>query len=474
MGKPTTPGTVNDERTEWMCYCCHEVHPFDPSWKSIKDVQCPECEEDGGLCFVCEDGYCTYEGGYEYAGNPAIFPDQLCSVCVKTEEESNRDLKEQQEEMEAYKSEMKRIEQAKAYRERVNNRTHQNNINHTYRTIRGLSRDPSPTSMADALRMSEDCFARIRPLIEQELRLRNLDVNQYLTISYCRRCITFFERSWLEEHSKGLHYGVTKDVTGRARLVLKRHLDALPIRLRKVRESMDECLGLFPSCPAVQLEPVDPTDTIGKGELRAVWEDDYTGGGKSCEIYQRDGMTTLTLPEFCIWIARMGGMAGVPENPKYSPPEFSDLGMPPDYVPSDWVGRPKLWKKERDDGFKRWFWVREAASSRRISMDDLIALSRDNMMKCSHCYGLPPSGDSQDLISCPCKEYLFCSIECKDEAMKVHKYTCKGASECASCLKSSMYMKLQKCSQCKKVKYCGLECQRKDWKNGHKKVCVKC
>jgi hypothetical protein len=41
--------------------------------------------------------------------------------------------------------------------------------------------------------------------------------------------------------------------------------------------------------------------------------------------------------------------------------------------------------------------------------------------------------------------------------------------ECSWCKMPSKYS----CSQCKKVKYCGRDCQRSHWKNGHKQECEK-
>ena len=109
--------------------------------------------------------------------------------------------------------------------------------------------------------------------------------------------------------------------------------------------------------------PVDPDDTLGSEALKVIWEEDEDDMEEdSCpnksEIYRKDG--TLTFQEFLVWIARTGGLGDIPENSKYSPPE--DLGMPPDYVPSDWVGKPKHWEVEKTDGFGRWFWMREEVS----------------------------------------------------------------------------------------------------------------
>ena len=46
---------------------------------------------------------------------------------------------------------------------------------------------------------------------------------------------------------------------------------------------------------------------------------------------------------------------------------------------------------------------------------------------------------------------------------------------CANCgiLGESVGVKLNSCSRCKAVKYCGKACQLKHWKEGgHKKICL--
>ena len=46
----------------------------------------------------------------------------------------------------------------------------------------------------------------------------------------------------------------------------------------------------------------------------------------------------------------------------------------------------------------------------------------------------------------------------------------KGVRSCVVCLKSDC--KLFKCKACGVVLYCGVECQRVDWKQKHKEECV--
>lgn len=467
-----TPGSTNKTRTTFSCQCCETHFPFDDTnWKSIHDVPpCPGCGEDP-FRFLCETCYYT---NYQYGEceEEATFPDQECCECGMNWDDIQEAKKEEKKEERRYqkqKKEHERMENAKAYRDKLKSRTHQSNINRTFGTLRGLSNDPfHPVSCADALRMDEDSFGRVQPLMEHELQLRGLrNVEQYITPSCCQQLIRFFERSWLEENQEALRFGVFRDVTGLQHVVFsQRELFVCRIRLRGIRESMDECLGVFPFCPAVQLVPDGDSEVI-IGPIKAVWSEDWDDDETKNQIYKRDGYTFLTLPEFLVWMCRMGGLAGIPENPKYAPPEDSDLGVPADYVPMHCVGNPNGWEEEKH----LWFWMREEVSTGRISMDELTEMSRKNMMRCQNCYGLPPSNDTGDLISCPCEKYLFCSPKCKDEVMQVHEYSCHKAHECASCLTSSLICKdLKLCSRCKKVWYCGVECQRKDWKD-HKKNC---
>jgi TPR repeat protein len=48
-----------------------------------------------------------------------------------------------------------------------------------------------------------------------------------------------------------------------------------------------------------------------------------------------------------------------------------------------------------------------------------------------------------------------------------------SASQCSFCSRGcESGLKLKPCSRCKVVFYCGEECQRKHWKEGHKAVCT--
>ena len=148
-------------------------------------------------------------------------------------------------------------------------------------------------------------------------------------------------------------FGAVEDITGMPHHLLRRDMIRCKIRLREAREVMDECLGLFPSCPAVEVVPVN--DTICLNEpMKAIWSEDWSGDERSKNnIYKRDRRTSFTLPKFLVWMCRMDGVAGIQENPKYSPPIHSD---------SYWVRDPMAWEDENNTRFGRWFWMHDAAS----------------------------------------------------------------------------------------------------------------
>jgi len=54
---------------------------------------------------------------------------------------------------------------------------------------------------------------------------------------------------------------------------------------------------------------------------------------------------------------------------------------------------------------------------------------------------------------------------CLDEEKHEAKQTPKAA-RCKYCSREGSKMKRMKCSQCKRVSYCGKECQQEDWKAG--------
>ena len=47
----------------------------------------------------------------------------------------------------------------------------------------------------------------------------------------------------------------------------------------------------------------------------------------------------------------------------------------------------------------------------------------------------------------------------------------KGFAVCSGCSATFKRKKLYRCSQCAKVCYCCVKCQRDDWERGHSKIC---
>jgi len=63
-----------------------------------------------------------------------------------------------------------------------------------------------------------------------------------------------------------------------------------------------------------------------------------------------------------------------------------------------------------------------------------------------------------------------------DDAVKISKGKAPGDKAAAGVIIREVEAKALKegsniCAKCKKVHYCGKDCQRKDWKSGHKEIC---
>ena len=69
----------------------------------------------------------------------------------------------------------------------------------------------SPVSESDALRMSEEDWKVLRPVIVNEL-----DDESILTINWCKYQINVFERSWQQDNMAGLERGTVEDRTGQS------------------------------------------------------------------------------------------------------------------------------------------------------------------------------------------------------------------------------------------------------------------
>ena len=102
-------------------------------------------------------------------------------------------------------------------------------------------------------------------------------------------------------------------------------------------------------------------------------------------------------------------------------------------------------------------------------------------MKCNFC------NRSGHLKMCKrCKKAGYCDRECQAKHWPMHKKTCRMSAmteaarkllqsplpvivRCAYC--DCFLVSLKACTRCKKVKYCGKECQKKHWKD-HKDACM--
>lgn len=91
---------------------------------------------------------------------------------------------------------------------------------------------------------------------------------------------------------------------------------------------------------------------------------------------------------------------------------------------------------------------------------------------CRYC------GKINSTITCQiCNSAQYCSEKCQLDDKSRHSKYCAiiGLKShikytCAQCSKKSQTELLQ-CSGCKFARYCNKECQKKHWKNGHKKEC---
>ena len=210
-------------------------------------------------------------------------------------------------------------------------------------------------------------------------------------------------------------------------------LQFLKVRIRSLREVQHE-EGCMPVAPAVKIDEeawykttayeegkrtkFDPMANFTTWDpLPANYEDDPR------EIYKVDGNRKLTLFEFLVWSARVGGFAGQEPNPKWNledgSREFRRKGFstvePIGYIPSDWVGRPKLF--EEDSG--HWPWLREQIAGGDFGSNDVRATIEANMKLCSVCYG-PPKDGRTDLILCECESVCWCGEECKKKVWDLH------------------------------------------------------
>ena len=362
---------------------------------------------------------------------------------------------------------------------------YQNNIRLTYQALYGRARPGAePISEADALRMSDDDWEVLRPLVAAELE----DVS-ILNIHWCKHQIQVFERSWQSDNMAALERGTREDWTGKPQMLFHANLE---IGIRSLREAqMEE--GTMPIAPIVKLDTEawfktakyekgkrlssDPlANFVSWGDLPDNFNEDPR------EIYKLDGNKTMTLFEFLIWSARCGGFAQQRANPKWNleeyTPAFDRRGLstvePIAYVPIDWVGRPESFSEET---YGRWHWLQDQIRKGDFTdVSDVNSKVEANMKRCSRCYG-PPKDGRRDLILCECASVYWCSEDCKNEAWELHildhrKHHAQVTRVCLACGKQGG-SELLRCGRCKNAFFCDKECQKDCWTGykGHKDEC---
>jgi hypothetical protein len=128
----------------------------------------------------------------------------------------------------------------------------------------------------------------------------------------------------------GLRCGVAPKETGQL-YMCKCHVSC---NLRSLRESFDECIGIFPTLLKV---------TIDEATWKVSWEAGPSEDSDPRDIYKSDGTKGLTLYEFLLWCIRLG--YGLKQcNSKYYVDDDTKGYLIPEpvaYVPTDWVGRPQ-------------------------------------------------------------------------------------------------------------------------------------
>ena len=173
------------------------------------------------------------------------------------------------------------------------------------------------------------------------------------------------------------------------------------------------------------------------------------------EIYKSDGEKSLSLFEFLVWSARVGGFAAQEPSPKWNIEDctpraerFSTV-EPIAYVPTDWVGRPKQYEEDKS----RWFWIRQQAGKGEFrGMAEMYTRMKANMKCCSVCYGPPKEGRS-DLILCECGTVYWCSEKCKESVWALHsldhrlRHSTGVKRTCLNCGKAGGN-ELMRCSRC--------------------------
>lgn len=441
-------GGVNSSRTKASCSCCEEILKFDPSW--TPESTCPSCNEEI-FCYCCAS--CSYQAPYGASTDPA-FPGMQCCMCGQTQEEQEEEEQNEQR----LSDERERVSKGANFRAAKIKEpfpVYQNNIMLTRSAIYGKVRPGAPpVSEGDALRMTDEDFAKLRPLIAAEL---GDDADKILTVDWCRHQISVFERSWQSEHMAELERGLIQDWTGKP-YHLGLGMYSNKIGLRGLREAqMEE--GCLPIAPAVKIDEKawgDTNDRSNPLEDFVSWEDLPENFDQDPrEIYKSDRDKSLTLFEFLVWSARVGGFGAQEPNPKWNIEDYTPGAArfstvePLAYVPTDWVGRPKSFAEDK----RRWHWVQEQLHKGDFqNVQELNRRLEANMKLCSVCYGPPKEGN--DLILCECGTVYWCGENCKKKVWELHsldhrvRHSTGVKRTCLQCGKSGGG-ELMRCSRCK-------------------------
>lgn len=472
------PGGANSDRTKCKCQCCEKVHYLDSSW--TYETHCPSCEDSifSYLCGTCMSYNC-------YGSDEPAFPGQPCAECGRTQEEEE----EEDQCQERLRDEKIRVSNGANFRAAKTKEPfpiYQNKICLTYQALYGRAKPGTPpVSEADALRMSDDDWESVRPMVVAEL-----EDGSVLNVKWCKHQIQVFERSWQSDNMAALERGTIEDWTGKPHMLV---LPSIEIGIRSLREAqMEE--GTLPIAPIVKIDEDAwyKSSEYGGGKRLSseplskfvTWGDVPDNFNEDPrEIYRLDGNKTMTLFEFLIWSARVGGFAGQEPNPKWNiedcTQDFNRRGLstiePIAYVPTDWVGRPKSFAEDME----RWHWLQEQIRKGDFvdGMSEFNAKLEANMKLCSRCYG-PPKDGRTNLIFCECKSAYWCSEECKNKSWELHILDHRNNHKeevtrvCLECGKKGGN-ELLRCGRCKNAFFCNAECQKDCWNAciGHKAEC---
>ena len=180
-------------------------------------------------------------------------------------------------------------------------------VGRTRQALYGKARPGSPPeSESDALRMREEDWGYLRPLVVAEMA----DPSE-MTKEWCLHNISVFERSWQSDNMAGLERGTEEDWTGKPHHLI---FAGLTVGLRSLRETqMEE--GMLPIAPAVKLNIDAWLNANGGGKLDldalpplsnfVSWDPlppNFDSDPR--EIYKADENKELSFFEFLLWSAK--------------------------------------------------------------------------------------------------------------------------------------------------------------------------